>query len=108
MGIRLFFMTKQEIKDKLLEAVKHDPHLPDIKSVALFGSHIHGEADEDSDVDVLMEFMPEATVGFFKLAQIQRSIADFIGRKVDLLTPDALSKYFRDKVLQEAERIYER
>ncbi len=108
MGIRLFFMTKQEIKDKLLEAVKHDPHLADIKSVALFGSHIHGEADEDIDVDVLMEFMPEATVGFFKLAQIQRSIAGFIGRKVDLLTPDALSKYFRDKVLQEAERIYER
>lgn len=70
MGIRLSSMTKQEIKDKLLEAVKHDPHLAGIKSVALFGSHIHGEAEEDSDVDVLIEFMPEATVGFFKLAQI--------------------------------------
>ena len=101
-------MTKQEIKNILLEAIKHDPHLADIKSVALFGSHIHGTADEDSDVDILIDFMPEATVGFFKLAQIQRSIAAFIGQKVDLLTPDALSKYFKDKVLQEAELIYER
>jgi len=92
-------MTKQEIKDKLLEAVKNDSHLPDIKSVALFGSHIHGVSDEDSDVNVLMEFMPEANVVFFKLAQIQRSLADLIGRKADLLTLDALSKYFRDNVL---------
>ena len=101
-------MDKEQLKTKLLEAVKNNPHYADIRCVSLFGSHIHGEAEEDSDVDVLIEFMPEATVGFFKLAQIQRSIADFIGRKVDLLTPDALSKYFRDKVLQEAERIYER
>jgi len=101
-------MDKEQLKTKLLQAVKSNPHYADIRCVSLFGSHIHGEAEEDSDVDVLIEFMPEATVGFFKLAQIQRSITDFIGRKVDLLTPEALSKYFRDKVLQEAELIYER
>lgn len=101
-------VDKEQLKTRLLRAVESNPHRGDIKSVALFGSHVHGTADEDSDVDVLMEFVPEATVGFFKLAQIQRSIAEFIGRKVDLLTPEALSKYFRDKVLQEAERIYER
>lgn len=101
-------MDKEQLKTKLLQAVKNNPHYSDIRCVSLFGSHIHGEAEEDSDVDVLIEFVPEATVGFFKLAQIQRSIADFIGRKVDLLTPEALSRYFRDKVLQEAELIYER
>jgi predicted nucleotidyltransferase len=101
-------MDKEQLKTRLLEAVKSNPHYGDIRSVSLFGSHIHGTADEDSDVDILVEFVPQATVGFFKLAQIQRSMAAFIGRKVDLLTPDALSKYFREKVLQEAERIYER
>ena len=101
-------MDKEQLKARLLQAVESNPHRSDIKSVSLFGSYIHGTADEDSDIDVLVEFMPEATVGFFKLARIQRSIAEFIGRKVDLLTPEALSKYFRDKVLQEAERIYER
>jgi len=101
-------MDKEQLKRILLQAVENNPHRGDIKSVSLVGSHIHGTADENSDVDVLMEFIPEATVGFFKLAQIQRSIAEFIGRKVDLLTPEALSKYFREEVLQEAERIYER
>jgi predicted nucleotidyltransferase len=101
-------MDKEQLKIRLLQAVESNPHRSDIKSVSLFGSYIHGTADEDSDIDVLVEFMPEATVGFFKLARIQRSIAEFIGRKVDLLTPEALSKYFRDKVLQEAELIYER
>jgi len=101
-------MDKELLKTKLLQAVKNNPHYADIRCVSLFGSHIHGEAEEDSDVDVLIEFMPEATVGFFKLAQIQRSIADFVGRKVDLLTPDALSKYFRDEVLAQAEYVYEK
>jgi predicted nucleotidyltransferase len=100
-------MDKQKLKARLLEAVKKNPHRDDIKSIALFGSHVHGTAKEDSDVDVLIEFMPNATVGFFKLAQIQRSLRDFLGRKVDLLTPEAISKYFRNEVLQEAERVYE-
>ncbi len=101
-------MEKEQLKEKLLQAVKSNPHYSDIRSVSLFGSYIHGTTHNDSDVDILVDFVPEATVGFFKLAQIQRSIAAFIGQKVDLLTPDALSKYFRDKVLQEAEIIYER
>lgn len=101
-------MDKEQLKTRLLQAVKNNPHYADIRSVSLFGSHIHGTADKDSDVDILVEFMPEATVGFFELAQIQRSMSAFVGQKVDLLTPDALSKYFRDKVLHEAERIYER
>jgi len=82
-------MTKQEIKDKLLEAVKHDPHLADIKSVALFGSHIHGAANEDSDVDVLMEFMPEATVGFLNLPRYSEALPTLLAERLNcsLLTP---------------------
>ena len=101
-------MDKELLKIKLLQAVKNNPHYADIRCVSLFGSYIHGEDEEDSDVDVLIEFIPEATVGFFKLAQIQRSISDFIGLKVDLLTPEALSKYFRDEVLAQAEHVYEK
>jgi hypothetical protein len=107
-SIRLLFMTKQEIKDKLLEAVKKDEHFSDIKSLALFGSYVTGQAKEDSDVDVLIEFMPKARVGFFKLAQIQRNLRGFLGRNVDLLTLEAISKYFRDEVLQQAEPVYEK
>jgi hypothetical protein len=101
-------MTKQEIKNKLLEAIKHDPHLPDIKSVALFGSHIHGTADEDSDVDVLIDFVPTAVIGFFALSDIKNNFESLLEKTVDLLTPQAISKYFRDEVLAQAEYIYEK
>ncbi len=107
-SIRLLSMTKQEIKDKLLEAVKKDEHFSDIKSLALFGSYVTGQAKEDSDVDVLIEFMPKARVVFFKLAQIQRNLRGFLGRNVDLLTLEAISKYVRDEVLQQAEPVYEK
>jgi hypothetical protein len=99
-------MDKQEIKTRLFEAVRNNPHRHDIKSVAIFGSYVHGTAKEDSDIDVLIEFIPTATVGFFKLAQIQRSLGDILGKKVDLLTPEAISEYFRNEVLQDAEVVY--
>ena len=46
-------------------------------------------------------------MGYFELADIQENLERSVGRKVDLLTPRAISKYFRDRVLAEAELIYE-
>lgn len=100
-------MTKEEIKNKLSEAVKGGPHLKDIKYVAIFGSYVNGTPRENSDVDVLIDFYPEAVVGLFKYVDIQNGLSEVTGKKVDLLTPQALSKYFRDQVLKEAEIIYE-
>ena len=101
-------MDKQQLKQKLLEAVRSEPHIDDIKSVALFGSYLTGEAKETSDIDVLIDFKPEARVGFFKLADIKHHFEECIGRAIDLVTPDALSKYIRGEVLSQAESIYEK
>ena len=100
-------MTKQEIKERLLAAVKNDPNSADIKSVALFGSYVNGTPREDSDIDVLIDFYPQAVVGLFKYVDIQENFTKALGKKVDLLTPQAISKYFKDQVLQEAEYVYE-
>ena len=101
-------MDKEELKNKLLEAVKRDEHISDIKSVSLFGSHINGTATYDSDIDVLMEFTEEAHIGFFEYVRIQRRLSETLGAKVDLVTPEALSKFIKTQVLQEAESVYER
>ncbi|HCP08877.1 MAG TPA: nucleotidyltransferase [Candidatus Moranbacteria bacterium] len=101
-------MGKQEIKQKIKEAVEQDPLRENIQSVSLFGSYVHGNFKDDSDVDVLIEFTPTAKIGFFKLAQIKRHMESYVDREVDLLTPEAISKYFRAEVLKEAEKIYER
>lgn len=99
-------MSKEEIKLALKEAVEHNPYKEDISKVSLFGSYAYGTPGTDSDVDVLIEFKPDAIVGFFKLARIQRHMRESVGKKIDLLTPQAISKYFRDEVLQKAELIY--
>jgi predicted nucleotidyltransferase len=101
-------MGKEEIKKRLLEAVENDPHKPDIKSVAIFGSYVNGTASQDSDIDVLIDFEPTAVIGFFALSDIKDNFEAFLQKTVDLLTPQAISKYFRDEVLQQAEYVYEK
>lgn len=101
-------MGKQEVRQKIKEAVEKDPLKESIQKVSLFGSFIHGDFKDDSDVDVLIEFTPMARIGFFKLAQIKRNMEGIVNREIDLLTPEAISKYFREEVLKEAEQIYEK
>ncbi len=99
-------MDKEELTARLQGAVQESPYRDDIRFVALFGSWIHGRAGEDSDVDVLIDFDPSATIGLFEFIEIQEQFSEALGVKVDLLTPQALSKYFRDDVLREAEPVY--
>ena len=73
-----------------------------VKRLSLFGSAIHGDFKPASDVDLLVEFLPDQEVGYFKLATLQVELEEAIGRKVDLKTPAELSQYFRDQVLREA------
>lgn len=74
-----------------------------IRKLALFGSILRDDFGPDSDIDVLVEFEPEAIVGFFKLFDMEEELSLlFDGRKVDINTPKCISKYFRDKVLTEA------
>lgn len=77
-----------------------------IRRLAFFGSVIRDDFTDDSDVDVIVEFDERARVGLFALAGMEDELSAILGRKVDLLTPKSISKYFRDKVLAEAEEVY--
>lgn len=99
-------MVKEELTARLRSAVEDSRYRDKIRSVALFGSHVRGTARDDSDIDVLIDFAPDATIGFFEFIEIQEQLSEALGRNVDLLTPEALSKYFRDEVLKEAEPVY--
>ncbi len=101
-------MNKEEIKDRLLRGVKDCPYINEIKRLAIFGSYVSGEARENSDVDVLIDFTEDAHVGFFKYVRIRRALSEMLGLEVDMVTPQALSKYIKDAILQQAETIYER
>jgi len=79
-----------------------------IRRLAFFGSVLRDDFGPDSDIDVLVEFEPDRVPSLFGIARMERELsALFDGRKVDLRTPEDLSRYFRQKVLAEAEVEYE-
>lgn len=77
-----------------------------IRRLSLFGSVLRDDFRPDSDVDVLVEFEPEARVSLFDMAGMELELSEMLGRKVDLRTLGDLSRYFRDEVAQEAEVQY--
>ncbi len=78
-----------------------------ITRLSFFGSVLRDDFDNDSDIDVLVEFQAEHVPGLLKLAQIERELsALFTNRKVDLRTSEDLSRYFRSEVVATAEVQY--
>ena len=88
-------------KDKIADfCLRHH-----IRKLAFFGSVIRDDFGPDSDVDVLVEFDPDYTPGFAFFG-METELSEILGRKVELHTRNFLSRYFRDKVLEEAEIQY--
>ena len=78
-----------------------------IRKLSFFGSVLRDDFRPDSDIDVLVEFKPGHAPGFFQLARLERELSELLGnRKVDLRTPQELSRYFRDEVIAAAEVQY--
>jgi len=73
-----------------------------IRKLSLFGSVLRTDFNEASDIDVLVEFDPAHVPGLIRLAAMERELTELLGRKVDLRTPQDLSRYFRDQVLATA------
>ncbi len=78
-----------------------------IRRLSLFGSQLKGTARPDSDIDLLVEFNPDARPTLLDMAQIEIELSEALGgHKVDVRTPQDLSRYFRDEVLRTAEVQY--
>ena len=76
-----------------------------IRRLALFGSVLREDFRPESDIDVLVEFQPGHVPGLAFFA-MEEELSTLLGRRVDLNTPEFLSRYFRDEVLAEAETQY--
>lgn len=69
----------------------------------IFGSVLHGSDREDSDLDLLVDVLPGATL--FDLGGLQVELESLLGIHVDLLTPGDLPLKFRAQVLAEAQLV---
>jgi predicted nucleotidyltransferase len=78
-----------------------------VKKAYLFGSFARGETSENSDVDVLIDLDYEKGADFFLFIEMQENLSRLIGRKVDLVSSNGLSKFIKPIIDNEKQLIYE-
>jgi predicted nucleotidyltransferase len=90
----------------------HEPLLADfcrrwkVRELAVFGSALREDFRPDSDVDLLVEFEPGASVGFLALSRMQHELTVLFQRPVDLVPKQGLKPVIREAVLASAEVVY--
>jgi len=77
-----------------------------VRRLAVFGSVLRQDYRPESDVDVLVEFDPDAQVGFLTLSRMQRELSMLMGRPVDLVPREGLKPKIREAILSSAEELY--
>ena len=75
-----------------------------VKNIGLFGSFVRGDQTPLSDIDILVEFKPEQHT-FDNFMEVAFLLEKILGRKVDLITPEALSPHIGPHILREVERV---
>lgn len=76
-----------------------------VKSISVFGSVMRDEARPGGDVDLLVEFDPDAAIGLFEFVRLKNELSRLLGIPVDLVTPDALHPALKDEILREAHHV---
>jgi predicted nucleotidyltransferase len=77
-----------------------------VRELSFFGSAARGEMRPDSDIDFLVEFLPDAKVDLVDHAGLMLDLAQLLGRKVDLVSKKGLKPLIRASVLAEARLLY--
>jgi hypothetical protein len=77
-----------------------------VSELSVFGSAARGDIRPDSDIDLLVDFKPDARIGLFKFAAMENELAVLLGRKVDLVTKNGLKPWIRPHVLRDAKILY--
>jgi uncharacterized protein len=72
-----------------------------VAQVGIFGSYVRGEQSADSDLDILVEFTPEARFGLVKFCELENYLSETLNLKVDLVMKAGLKPNIGDRILQE-------
>jgi hypothetical protein len=97
-------MNKRDIEKKI-RANRELLQKFSVKKVMLFGSSVRGEALPKSDIDLLVEFEPDAEIGLFEFIQLKDELSKLLGISVDLVTEDSLHPELRGDILREARHV---
>ena len=98
--------TRQHNIDLPLDLIEAFCRRHPIRKLSLFGSVLREDFTDGSDVDFLVEFLPNRTPGLFRFIGMQNELEDMIGRKVDLRTIANFPERLQTHILQTAEPLY--
>ena len=77
-----------------------------VRELSVFGSAARGTMRPHSDIDLLVEFLPEAEPGLLDHAGLMLDLSELLGRKVDLVSKNGLKPLIRDSLTRDARRVY--
>src|SRR5258706_8135534 len=95
-------LTKDQVAERLA-AHTQELRAFGVRSLALFGSVVRGDAGPESDVDLLVDFTE--VPGFFGYVRLRNRLEKILGRKVDLVMASGLHPRLRERVLREARHV---
>ena len=90
-----------EIKRLLKKYEKDIEEKYGVMKIGVFGSYVRGEQKEGSDIDILVEFYPEAEIDLIKFVELEEFLSNLLGIKVDLVMKSALKPRIGKRILKE-------
>ena len=91
----------EQIKQKLNQNLTQIKQRYHITQLGIFGSYIRGEATENSDLDILVEFEPQAKFGLLTFCELENYLSELLAIKVDLVMKDGLKPNIGENILRE-------
>lgn len=95
-----FLRTAHEIKATLKLHMHDLEQQYNVKSIALFGSYVRGQQDEDSDLDLLVEFF--SPVSLLHIVSLENYLTDLLDVQVDIVPRKSIRAELRTAILEEA------
>src|SRR6056297_4129711 len=96
-------LSKEDLIKQIMGQREKLSHLG-VKNIGLFGSFVRGEQTSSSDIDILVEFVPEKHT-FDNFMEVSFLLEETLGRKVEVVTPEGLSPHIGPHILKEVERV---
>jgi predicted nucleotidyltransferase len=96
-----------DLDNSKLETIKEYFRTRPVLRAYLFGSYVRGQADDQSDIDILVELDYTQKIGL-GFVQMQIDLEMMLKKKVDLVSSNSLSKYIKPLVDSEKRLIYAR
>jgi len=90
-----------EIKSIIKKHLKEIQEKYKVKDIGIFGSYVRGEANIESDIDILVEFYPHASISLIDFIELENYLTDLLGVKVDLVEKSALKPRIGKRILEE-------